>query len=112
MKTLKELKKEYEVLEDIKSFEDLKDLASNFIRMVTWKKEKDLQYIKDNYYDIFVDIIKDIKNKTYNVAMIEVKNGDLHKAYNIKYLYAYYNKNYDELKNIKKENKKNIMEGL
>ena len=88
IRTLKDLKSEYgKDLQDIKSFDDLKSLASNFIRMITWKKEKDLEYISVAYIDVIASVIKHIKQKGYEEALKEIKQGNLHKAYNIKYIY-------------------------
>ena len=53
IKTFKDLKIEYgKDLQGIKKYDDLKSLASNFIRMITWKKEKDLEYISNAYIGV------------------------------------------------------------
>lgn len=106
VKTLKELKKEYNNnLEDIRDFEDLKALACNFIRMVTWKKVKDLDYISKAYYHVHGKIIHDVLKNGYDEALKTIKLDNLHKAYNINYLYEYYGLDYkvckEEIKEIK-----------
>lgn len=110
VKTLIELKKEYNNdIDNINNFSDLVDLACNFIRMVTWKKVKDLGYIKLAYNKVISKIIVDIKDIGYNEALKKVKNDNLHKAYNIKYLYNYYGLDYEVAKNELKELKKKII---
>ena len=110
IKTIRDLKIEYgKDLQEIKKYEDLKSLASNFIRMTTWKKEKDLEYISIAYIGVIASVIKDIKAKGYNEALKEIKNGNLHKAYNIKYIYSYYGLNYDEEKQALKKQKMDIL---
>lgn len=110
IKTLKDLKIEYgKDLQGIKKYEDLKSLASNFIRMVTWKKEKDLEYISNAYIGVIASVIKDIKAKGYDEALKTIKQGNLHKAYNIKYIYAYYGLNYDDEKQALKKQKMDIL---
>ena len=110
IRTLKDLKIEYgKDLQGIKKYDDLKSLASNFIRMTTWKKEKDLQYISIAYIGVFASVIKDIIVKGYNEALKEIKKGNLHKAYNIKYIYAYYGLDYDDEKQALKKQKMNIL---
>lgn len=110
VKTLKELKKEYPKLEEIRNFEDLKALACNFIRMITWKKEKDLDYIEKAYFHVFGKIIHDVLKNGYDEALKVIKKGNLHKAYNIKYVYEYYGFNYDEAKEEIKALKMSVIE--
>lgn len=110
IRTIKDLKMEYgKDLQSIKKYEDLKSLASNFIRMVTWKKEKDLDYISNAYIAVIASVIKDIKAKGYDKALQEIKQCNLHKAYNIKYIYAYYGLNYDDEKQALKKQKMDIL---
>lgn len=110
IKTLKELKLEYgKDLQRIKKFDDLKSIASNFIRMVTWKKEKDLEYISIAYIGVIASVIKDIRAKGYEKALKEIKQGNLYKAYNIKYIYAYYGLDYTKEKQALKNQKMNIL---
>lgn len=110
IKTIRYLKMEYgKDLQGIKKYDDLKSLASNFIRMITWKKERDLEYISIAYIGVIASIIKDIKAKGYNEALKEIKKGNLHKAYNIKYIYAYYGLNYDDEKQALKKQKMDIL---
>lgn len=111
IKTLKDLKTEYgKEFKGIKKYEDLKSLATNFIRMVTWKKEKDLEYISIAYVGVIASVIKDIKLNGYDEALKEIKQSNLHKAYNIKYIYAYYGLNYDDEKKALKMQKMNILD--
>ena len=108
-RTLKELKQEYgKDLNGIKDYQDLKDLAINFIRQITWKKEKDLDYIGKAFYHVIPYVIKDILKNGYMNALKNIKNGNLHKAYNINYTYNYYGLDYKELKALSKENTKNM----
>lgn len=110
VKTLKELKKEYNNnLEDIRDFEDLKALACNFIRMVTWKKVKDLDYISKAYYHVHGKIIHDVLKNGYDEALKTIKLDNLHKAYNINYLYEYYGLDYSSCKEEIKEIKLSII---
>lgn len=109
VKSLKELKQQYEDLTTIKNFEDLKDLASNFIRMVTWKKVKDLPYIKMNFTSVQSSIIKHILKNGFDEALKEVKKDNLHKAYNLVYLYGFYGLDFKEEKAKIKENAKSIL---
>ena len=109
VKSLKELKQQYEDLTTIKNFEDLKDLASNFIRMVTWKKVKDLPYIKMNFTSVQSSIIKHILRSGFDEALKEVKKDNLHKAYNLVYLYGFYGLDFKEEKAKIKENAKSIL---
>lgn len=110
VKTLKELKEEYgKDLENIKNFEDLKALATNYIRQITWKKEKDLTFIHENYNDIKGDIIKDILKNGYDIALKTIKQNNLHKAYNLKYIYEYYGKDFLESRRIAKEENKKVL---
>ena len=110
IKTLKELKAEFsKELKGIKKYEDLKSLASNFIRMITWKTEKELEYISNAYIAVIASVIKDIKAKGYDEALKEIKKGDLHQAYNIKYIYAYYGLDYAKEKQALKNQKMNIL---
>lgn len=110
MKTLNELKKEYEKLENIKSYEDLKSLACNFIRMITWKKIKDLDYISNAYIEVLPFVIKDILKNGFNEALKKIKKNDLHKAYNINYIYDYYGLDYQASKKALKTQKISIIE--
>ena len=111
IKTLKDLKVEYgKELKGSKKYEDLKSLASNFIRMVTWKKEKDLEYISIAYVGVIASVIKDIRANGYDEALKVIKHGNLHKAYNIKYIYSYYGLNYDDEKKALKMQKMNILD--
>ena len=108
-KTLKELKDQYgNELKGIKDFQDLKDMACNFLRQITWKKEKDLDYISKAFYHVIPYVIKDILENGYMVALKKIKNDNLQKAYNINYTYNYYGLNYKELKASSKENNKNM----
>lgn len=110
IRTIKDLKVEYgKDLKRIKKYEDLKSLASNFIRMVTWKKERDLEYISNAYIGVIASVIKDIVAKGYDEALKDIKKGDLHKAYNIKYIYNYYGLNYDLEKQALKKQKMDIL---
>lgn len=110
IRTLKDLKIEYgKDLEGIKRYEDLKSLASNFIRMITWKKEKDLEYISVAYVGVIASVIKDIRAKGYDEALKEIKQGNLYKAFNIKYTYAYYGLDYDDEKQALKKQKMDIL---
>lgn len=110
IKTLKDLKIEFgKDLKGVKKYEDLKSLASNFIRMVTWKKEKDLEYISNAYIGVIASVIKDIISNGYDEALKTIKQGNLHKAYNIKYIYAYYGLNYDDEKQALKKQKMDIL---
>lgn len=110
IKTIKELKEIYgKDLKEIKKYEDLKSLASNFIRMITWKKEKDLEYISNAYIKVIASVIKDIKAKGYDEALKEIKQGVLHKAYNIKYIYNYYGFDYTKEKQALKSQKMDIL---
>ena len=110
IRTLKDLKGEYgKELKGIKKYDDLKSLASNFIRMITWKKEKDLEYISIAYVGVIASVIKDIKEKGYDEALKEIKQGNLYKAYNIKYIYNYYGLNYDDEKQALKKQKMDIL---
>jgi hypothetical protein len=110
IKTLKDLKMEYgKELKGIKKYEDLKSLASNFIRMITWKKEKDLEYITVAYVGVIASVIKDIRVKGYDEALKAIKQGNLHKAFNIKYIYNYYGLNYDDAKQALKMQKMDIL---
>lgn len=108
-RTLKELKEQYgKDLIGIKDFQDLKDMAINFIRQITWKKEKDLDYIGKAFYHVIPFVIKDILENGYMVALKKIKNDNLQKAYNINYTYEYYGLDYKELKALTKENTKNM----
>ena len=110
-KTLKELKDEYgKELKGIKNFKDLQDLASNFIRMITWKKVKDLDFISNNYVGIKALIIKDILSNGFDESLATIKQNNLHKAYNLTYIYSYYGLDYKEEKARQKETLKNILE--
>lgn len=110
-KTLKELKDEYgKELKGIKNFKDLQDLASNFIRMITWKKVKDLDFISNNYVGIKALIIKDILSNGFDESLATIKQNNLHKAYNLTYIYSYYGLDYKEEKARQKEALKNILE--
>lgn len=109
VRTLKELRDQYgKDLDGIKDFQDLKDLACNFLRQITWKKEKDLDYISRAFYHVIPYVIKDILKNGYMVALKKIKNGNLRKAYNINYTYNYYGLDYKELKALSKENTKNM----
>lgn len=109
-KTLKELKEVYgNDLENIKKFDDLRDLAINFIRQITWKKEKDLDYIGRAYYHVLPYIIKDIVKNGYMKALKTIKQDNLHKAFNIKYTYNYYGLDFQALKEESKNNNKAIL---
>lgn len=108
-RTLKELKEQYgKDLNGIKDFQDLKDMACNFLRQITWKKEKDLDYISRAFYHVMPRVIKDILENGYMEALKKIKNDNLQKAYNINYTYNYYGLNYKELKALSKENNKNM----
>ena len=110
IKTLKDLKLEYgKDLQGIKKYDDLKSLASNFIRMITWKTEKELEYISIAYVGVIASVIKDIRAKGYNKALKEIKQSNLHKAYNIKYIYAYYGLDYTKEKQALKKQKMDIL---
>lgn len=110
MKTLKELKKQYDNdLTKINNYDDLKSLACNYIRMITWKKEKDLEYIGKAYTRVIAKCIIDIKKNGYDEALKKIKNDNLHKAYNIKYVYGYYGLDYDLEKKALKEQRMNIL---
>lgn len=110
IKTLKELKIEYgKNLQGIQKYDDLKSMSSNFIRMVTWKKEKDLEYISVAYIRVLASVIKDIRLKGFDEALKEIKQGNLHKAYNIKYIYSYYGLDYDKEKQALKKQKMDIL---
>lgn len=110
IRTIKDLKSEYgKDLQGIKKYEDLKSLACNFIRMTTWKKERDLEYISVAYIRVIASVIKDIKAKGYDEALKAIKQNNLHKAYNIKYIYAYYGLDYDKEKQALKEQKMDIL---
>lgn len=111
IKTLKDLKIEYgKNLKEIQKYEDLKSLASNFIRMITWKKEKDLEYISVAYIRVLASVIKDIRLNGFDDALKAIKQGNLHKAYNIKYIYNYYGLDYDKEKQALKKQKMNILD--
>ena len=104
MKTLNELKKEYGKLENIKSYEDLKSLACNFIRMITWKKIKDLDYISNAYIEVLPFVIKDILKNGFNEALKKIKKND------INYIYDYYGLDYQASKKALKTQKISIIE--
>lgn len=106
IKTLKALKSEYGDLNNIKSYNDLKSLAVNFIRMVIWKKEREHEMIISNYYHIVPYIINDIREKSFKVALKQVKDGNLHKSLSISYLYNYYGLDYELSKLERKKAKK------
>lgn len=91
MKTLKELKVEFgENLDEIEKHDDYISLACNFIRMVMWKKLRDLDYIAERYTDLIPCVILDIKHNGYENALDKIKLGNLHKAYNLAYMRNYY----------------------
>ena len=109
VRTLKELREQYgKDLNGIKDYQDLKDMACNFLRQITWKKEKDLDYIGKAFYHVIPHVIKDILQNGYMEALKKIKNDNLQKAYNINYTYNYYGLNYKELKAITKEKLMNM----
>lgn len=88
---------------DITDLELVQDLGANFVRMVTWQKVKDLERIKVSHVAIFGDIAHFIKVNGYAQALKVVKNGNLHKAYNLPYLYSFFGLDYKALKKVNKE---------
>ena len=109
------------------------ELANHFIRLITWKKLKDMKYISQNYDIVKPKIVKHFTKKGFDDAIKDIKqrepyneqekkeleskgllleNGkviDLHKAFNLKAIYAFYNLDFTkEQAKIRKANKVKI----
>jgi hypothetical protein len=109
------------------------ELANHFIRLITWKKLKDMNYISQNYDIVKPKIVKHFTKKGFDDAIKDIKqrepyneqekkeleskgllleNGkviDLHKAFNLKAIYAFYNLDFTkEQTKIRKANKVKI----